>query len=517
MVKPFKNRGFFDKIKHIKGSVFAEFRPYNSLSANANFTFMLNIKKANIGETGISIESVKGFIEDLQKAEIPMHSFILMHKDTIISEGYYAPTTKDSLHRMFSISKSLTALGIGLLIDEGKLSLSDKIIDYFPDKLPKEIHPWLAATTIEHMLSMRTCHDRATYVINQTPDWTESFFTVKPALPPGRLFYYDTSAAQVMCSLVERITGMPLLDYLKVKFAELELSSDSYMLKAPCGASIGGSGLMATSMDMMKIGYLLSHKGNIGGRQLISSDYISRITSKISDTRFNVGIPAEADGYGMQIWRYKRNGYMCYGMGGQFIIVIPDKELVLVTTADTQGINGGNQAIHDAFLNNIVDKIQAEPILYSNEELREYEKMLDNLALASVPYAQFESTQQLMSCLKGKVFKMDDNPHFDNFSFEFTPEGGTVSYTLDGQNMSHSFGFGKLIKSIFPKYDMTCYSSGTWTTEDTLYIKMNVLDAFLGTILMEFSFLNNEITMAVKKIEESIFTEYNGLFHGCMM
>jgi len=480
------------------------------------FIRMLTLEKARIGETGISIDSVKDFIKDLEIAEIPMHSFILMHHDKIISEGYYAPTTKDSLHRMFSISKSLTALGIGLLIDDGKLSLDDKIIDYFPDMLPKEVHPWLAATTIEHMLSMRTCHDRATYVINQTPNWTESFFTVKPTLPPGRLFYYDTSAAQVLCTLVERMTGMTLLDYLKFKFSELELSEDSYMLKAPCGASIGGSGLMATSMDMLKIGYLLLHKGNVNGKQLISSDYINMITRKTSDTRFNVGVPAEAEGYGMQIWRYKKDGYMCYGMGGQFIIVLPEEELVLVTTADTQGVNGGNQAIHSAFLNNIADKISDTPIKYSEDELKEYDSLIKKLSLTPLPYSSCKKTHELMKSLSGKVYSMENSEHFDNFSFAFSESGkeGIVSYTLDGKEMSHSFGLGSLSKSVFPKYDMTSYASGMWVTEDTLFIKFNILDAFLGTILMEFSFVDKEITVAVKKIEESIFTEYYGLFHG---
>lgn len=72
-----------------------------------------------------------------------MHSFSLMRHDTLIAEGYYAPYQKDTPHRMFSISKSFTSIAIGLLEAEGKLSLDDPIVSYFPDKIPANVHPWI--------------------------------------------------------------------------------------------------------------------------------------------------------------------------------------------------------------------------------------------------------------------------------------------------------------------------------------------------------------------------------------
>ena len=79
-------------------------------------------------------------------------------------ETYYKPYTRDTLHRMFSVTKSFVSLGIGLLEAEGKLSLDDKIVDFFPEKLPKPgVHPYIAMMTIRDMLTMRTCHDKTTY------------------------------------------------------------------------------------------------------------------------------------------------------------------------------------------------------------------------------------------------------------------------------------------------------------------------------------------------------------------
>ena len=211
-----------------------------------------------------------------------MHSFLLMRHDTLIAEGYYAPYQKDTLHRMFSISKSFTSIAIGLLEAEGKLSLDDPIVSYFPDKIPANVHPWIAAMTIRDMLMMRTCHAATTYKVDMKSDWVESFFTVPPTHPAGKLFHYDTSSAHTLCALVERLSGMPMLDYLKEKLSVLEFSGESYMLTDPFGVSMGGSGLVALPSDLLKFGYLLSHDGNIDGTQLVSASYIKTATSHLS-------------------------------------------------------------------------------------------------------------------------------------------------------------------------------------------------------------------------------------------
>ncbi len=101
---------------------------------------MLTFEKATPEETGIPSNCIIQFIERLQKRQIPMHSLLLMHHDKLIFEGYYAPCSADSLHRMFSISKNFTSIAIGLLIDEGKIALDDPIIQYFPEKLPDKVH-----------------------------------------------------------------------------------------------------------------------------------------------------------------------------------------------------------------------------------------------------------------------------------------------------------------------------------------------------------------------------------------
>ena len=120
---------------------------------------------------------------------------------------------------MFSVGKSFTSIAIGLLQEEGKLSIHDRICDYFPDKLPEEgAHPYILQTTIRDMLMMASPHQGTTYKLMDSEDWVKTFFHYKPVRYPGTSFVYDTSATHVLSALVERISQMSLLQYLKGRF-----------------------------------------------------------------------------------------------------------------------------------------------------------------------------------------------------------------------------------------------------------------------------------------------------------
>ena len=104
-------------------------------------------------ECNIDYHNLMNFAKRLENQDIPMHSLTIMRGDKICMETYYAPYEKDTLHRMFSMTKTLVSLGIGKLYGEGKLSLDDHIVDYFKDKLPKEgAYEYTSMLTIRDML-----------------------------------------------------------------------------------------------------------------------------------------------------------------------------------------------------------------------------------------------------------------------------------------------------------------------------------------------------------------------------
>ena len=126
-------------------------------------------------ECNIDYHNLMNFAKRLENQDIPMHSLTIMRGDKICMETYYAPYEKDTLHRMFSMTKTLVSLGIGKLYGEGKLTLDDHIVDYFKDKLPKEgAYEYTSMLTIRDMLTMRTCHDKTTYKGEGVTDWVGS-------------------------------------------------------------------------------------------------------------------------------------------------------------------------------------------------------------------------------------------------------------------------------------------------------------------------------------------------------
>ncbi len=480
---------------------------------------MFTIERALPEQTGIPSACIIRLMNRLEEHQIPMHSFLLMHRGKLICESYYAPCRADMLHRMFSITKSFTSVAIGLLADEGLLSLDDPIIKYFPEKVPDNVHPYIAAMTIRNMLMMRTCHAKTTYKLDMAKDWVESFFTTPPTHPAGTVFHYDTSSAHTLCALVEKLSGMDMLDYIKKRLEPLQLSEESYLLKDPFGISLGGSGLVATSIDMLKFGIFLYNKGNIDDRQLISASYLEEATSYLTDTCVTAPIPGESYGYGMQFWRSNKNGYICYGMGGQLIIVLPDYELICVTTADTQGIGGGNQQIYDAMYEEIlpyIDTLSGKP---SDTDRRTYENFISSRTLY-VPAGKTECpTAEKIS---GKRYLIDNDSAFQSMQLDFHTEpdeentAGALTFCYQGQTYTLLFGMNYLKTGLLPLYSFHYAASGAWLSDGTLYIRVNVIDSSVGTIHFQFSFQDDLMTLFMRKQEESLLQEFNGHLVGHM-
>ena len=178
--------------------------------------FMNTILTANFPETtGISASCIMDTLREIDQKGIFLHSFLLWKSDNLVAEGYYAPVKRNDLHRMFSVTKSFVSIAIGLLQEECRLTLDDPIVKFFPEYVPDpaQAHPWLLATTIRDMLSMRSCHATTTYdKFSSKTDWVASFFTVPPTHKPGTVFHYDTSATHTLCALVEKLSGMTMLD-----------------------------------------------------------------------------------------------------------------------------------------------------------------------------------------------------------------------------------------------------------------------------------------------------------------
>lgn len=467
---------------------------------------------------GIPSASVLAMLDELKEHQVPMHSLLLARGEKLFFEGYYAPFAKGQLHRMFSVSKSFTSLAIGLLARDGRLSLDDPITAYFPEYVPRNPHPWLTRMTIREMLMMQTCHTATTYKADLTKNWVESFFTTPPTHPSGSFFIYDTSASHTLCALVEKLSKKPVLEFLKdAALRDAGFSEHSYFLKDPFGTSIGGSGMMAEPMDLLLVGRLLLNGGRTpDGTELLPGDYLAQACS-LQCATLPSGAPDEGCGYGYQFWQIRHGGYACYGMGGQYLICLPQQNLLCVTTADTQELKGGNQMIFNALYRHILPHLSDGELPADNAG---YEKLCRARGALSLPVLQGPYDSPLSGRISGVRFRAEEAADvLGEFSLSFDADGtgGALRYTAGGTWVCLPFGLGCLRESRFPVYGERCACCGAWLSPDTFYLHCQLIGESVGRVHFHLRFDGNGACVRMNKTEETSYNEYTGFRTGTIV
>lgn len=425
-------------------------------------------------------DAVERFLKELKNAEVDLHSMALIRDGEVVDERYFGPFEKDTLQRMYSVSKSFVSIAVGFLQQEGKLRLSDPILNYFEEYTSKAVYPELRRMTIEDMLKMQTCHLKTTYKSNPKEPWVPSFFSTRPHHEPGMIFQYDTSASDTLCALAEKLSGKEILAYLREKCLDkIGFSREAYFIRNHFDEAMGGSGLMAKTSDMIKVARLLVNGGKFHGSQLLPEDYIKQATSYQASTRIRDGVREEHEGYGYQFWRLTHNGFGCYGKGGQFILCYPDERLALVTTADTTSSKEGNQVIFDSFYRYIFP--DRTPV--------------NSLQRICVPLPGMGVRYQ---CQEGSSWEW----------LEFFEE--KIVFGREGQEYELAFGWETEVRGEFPLYGDPCITKAVQPDNHTIYLKTKILGENMATFEMQAAFKNGLLLCYMKNTQDFDYEEFRG-------
>lgn len=458
-------------------------------------------------------KNVQRFMNTLHRHEINLHSVLMMQGEDLLYEHYWAPFDADTPHRMYSVTKSFVSIAIGCLWDEGKLSLDDPIIRYFPDKLPEHVPPLLAEQTIRHMLTMRTCFIGSNWFKPEVKDRTAFYFAQQPTKPAGTLFNYDSNGSYILGVLVERLSGMNLLDYLKEKILNhLGGFENAQMLKAPDGTAWGDSALLCTPRALMKFAKFVMNMGRWEGRQLLSEDYLREAIHPWAQTDLECRRTYDGWGYGYQIWRGEHNSFSFHGLGAQYAICVPDKDFIFVCTGDNQ-----------------YNRPLAAPIIFRAvfEELLDMVEDDPHVPTEALPVAHGNAASPFARMIDGAEFVCDDNPMgISRFRLRFDGRHGYLEYVNAQGDKQLDFGMKENHFSLFPQlgysneygnvHDITdfkyrCASSAGWIDEKTLQIRVQIIDRYFGSVVMTFGF-RDENTVGVRMIKaaEDFLNEYEG-------
>lgn len=480
-------------------------------------------------EVGVSPKWVENYISNVESRGMVCHSFLMMRGGKVFAEGYWAPFQRDDLHRMYSVSKTFVSAAVGLLIDEGKLRLTDRVADFFPDKLPARPHPWILEATVEDLLRMATPHSGSTAGPADS-DWVRTFFDphTAPSHPSGTIYSYDTSGTYVLDALVERLSGKPFLEYLKDRMLrEIGFSENAWCVKAPEGISWGGSGVECTTRDLARFASVFLNGGCAGGKRYLSEAYVKAATSKQIDNCVSGHRDfMHGNGYGYQIWMTYDDSFSFCGMGGQLAICIPKYDFLFVCTSDVQGNPTDYVGIYAALWKEIVERLSPVPLSMDDDAFASMDRHLRDLSCI-IPLTGTKQSRDFAPWLD-RVFRMDENQMgITHLSIKLDGDEGVFIYENRRGRKELRFGLGKYVLSEFPEdgyYGDTigvpagrgyrCMTAAVFTEPKKLVLTCYLIDAYFGNFTATFCGKDNEIALYMQKTAEWFLDDYQGFSAG---
>lgn len=477
-------------------------------------------------QAGVPSEEIERYIRILEKRGVVTHSLLLMKGDSLFAEYYWKPFHKDFCHRMYSQTKSFVGIAVGLLEEDGLLSLDDPIAKFFPDKIERELPSNLANQTVRDMLTMQTCGKPPSWFIHPDPDRTHLYFQENVAtLPSGMRFFYDSPGSQVLCALVERLAGKSLFDFLNERiFRHLGTFKTATILKTKTEDSFGDSALLATPRDMASFARFVMNYGTWNGKRLMNETYLKTATSRVVDNN-EVGFDGVfAHGYGYQIWRTEQNSFAFNGMGCQFTVCVPDRDLIMVYNGDNQGYKQAASWIIGAFFDCIADHLSPDPRPENPAALSSLERLGEGLSLYAI---RGEKSTSFAKELSGREYVCETNGcGITRFALKFYGDDrGEFCYTNEQGDKVLPFGMCRNEFGKFPQlgysnehaglpttdgflYD--CAASAAWREEKKLLLKVQIIDRYFGNFLAVFSFKDQIATVTIQKHAEAFLKEYQG-------
>jgi CubicO group peptidase (beta-lactamase class C family) len=387
---------------------------------------------------GVESVAITELVDALEDGGFGPHSLMVLRHGQVVAEGCWTPYERSRPHIMFSVSKSFTATAIGIAQDEGRLSVDEPILNFFPSYATPSVRANMEGVKLRHLLSMATGHATDTMVIMRAQpdeDWVKVFFEVPIEYPPGTHFLYNSGASFVLSAVVASRTGQHVVDYLRPRlFEPLGIATPPWETNAR-GINLGASGLRLLTEDVAKFGQLYLQRGRWDGRQLLSEAWIDEASR--SHVANGPATPDWSQGYGFQLWRSRHDSYRADGAYGQFSLILPNQDLVVAITSGSENSREVVPAVWDTLLPAIHDApLSANPVAAG--------ALADRLAHLEVPVPDYlPSDPPLAAAIAGRRISVGFN-RLGVVALEVTADDKTITLqTYDGDDYSETVVAGR--------------------------------------------------------------------------
>lgn len=312
-------------------------------------------KDKNIFNPALPVETVPNTVFNLDTLQAGVeyadeldyiYSIIIMHRDTLILEEYFESPYSDEIspevhHDLCSVTKSFTSALIGIAIDQGYLESVNQTMMFFFSEYEHLIDDDRKYDiTIEHLLTAQSGFDTDDFnvaVHHPIANAISQPMVVNPG-EFGNTFHYSSSNCHILSGILTKATGMSTRDFAnQYLFHPLDIEHGPWRQDVD-GIYFGGFELMLKPRDMLKFGQLYLNEGMWNGEQIVPANWITPSVRNQQPYTWNVFPEGVRNtGYGYLWWNGYYNNHRAYfanGYGGQNIIVFPELELIVVTTAN---------------------------------------------------------------------------------------------------------------------------------------------------------------------------------------
>jgi CubicO group peptidase (beta-lactamase class C family) len=471
---------------------------------------------------GLSSAAILKFLDAVDKGKNELHSFVIVRHGKVISKGWWRPYGKELKHVMFSVSKSFTSTGVGLAVAENKLKLTDKVVSFFPQSLPDTLSAYMKDMTVQDLLKMSTgMNNDPLFTARGSSDWPKAFMSAPVENKPGTVFKYNNMASFMLSAVVQKATGEMLFDYLKPRLFEPLGITNVAWDETPEGYTFGAIGLKIGSDDMAKFGQLLLQKGKWHGKQILPQAWVAEATSsQIGNDDPNNKVPKELSdwqqGYGYQFWRGRNNTYRADGLGGQFILVVPDKDVVIVLTCAAVDTQEELNLVWDNLLPAMQDKALPSDKKASDELARK-------VAALACPTGASSASSTFQKKISGKRIEVAQNETgIQDLTISFADKEARIQIGRGGEKYELKAGLGKWILGSTKLSPLGApprpaqgpsnqiASSYAWTDPTTLEITSRFVEESIRSESLIFHFEEHGAQITVH-IEQKTFVEFRGI------
>lgn len=296
------------------------------------------------------MELIKKFMEDIKKKDF----YILaaqIRKDGKVADEWTRFSAKPRFET-YSIAKTFVGVGVGIAIEEGLITLEEKVINSFPEASYDIVNDNAINITVRDLLTMtsglsETMLWRDGYERKHEQDWIRFFYkNGKFDNKPGTTFLYNNVNSYILGCLIEKKSGQNLREFLRYRLFEPIGIHNVEWTSCPMGHTIAANALQINVDELGQFGQLIANGGEYNGKRIVSEDYIKKMTTSYYETgEYIPGKTPTKAGYGYQIWIDKVNQavYM-WGIFGQYCVVIPKKNIVItiLSLEQTDGGSNGN-------------------------------------------------------------------------------------------------------------------------------------------------------------------------------